>query len=129
MPVELVLESWQTVDWDAVKTREDLILARMQQLDHRHISESIAAENLRNSRKANKIYFDQHHRLRPLNQRLQRETLFLYMTAPCRQIGTRNSTIGGEDLSALSRKPRIPHFINLKSWMELLCQELPLGTE
>ena len=77
MPVELVLESWQTVDWDAVKTREDLILARMQQLDHRRISESIAAENLRNSRKANKIYFDQHHRLRPLNQRLRKGDLVL----------------------------------------------------
>src|SRR5271170_3414464 len=70
MPVKLVLESRQTVNWEAVETREDLILARMQQLDHRRVSESIVAGNLRNSRKANKIYFDQHHRLRPQNQQL-----------------------------------------------------------
>ena len=30
LPVELMIESWQTVDWEAIKNREDLILARMQ---------------------------------------------------------------------------------------------------
>src|SRR5271170_1752861 len=77
MPVELVLESWQTVNWEVVETREDLILARMQQSDHRHISESIAAGNLHNSWKANKIYFDQHHRLHPQNQQLYEGDLVL----------------------------------------------------
>ena len=32
--VELMIESWQTVDWEAMESREDLILERMQQLDH-----------------------------------------------------------------------------------------------
>jgi len=77
MPIELTIESWQTVNWEAVETREDLILARMQQLDHRRVSETIAADNLRNSRKANKVYFDQHHRLRPQNQQLKEGDLVL----------------------------------------------------
>ena len=71
LPVELMMESWQTVDWESVKTREDLILARMQQLDHRRVTEKVAAINLRNSRKANKAYFDQHKRLRPQSQSLE----------------------------------------------------------
>jgi Integrase zinc binding domain/RNase H-like domain found in reverse transcriptase len=77
LPVELMIESWQTVDWEAIENREDLILARMQQLDHRRVSETIAAMNLRNSRKGNKIYFDQHKRLRPVSQRLQEGDLVL----------------------------------------------------
>ena len=77
MPIELTIESWQTVNWEAVKTREDLILARMQQLDHRRVSETIAADNFQNSRKANKVYFDQHHRLRPQNQQLKEGDLVL----------------------------------------------------
>ena len=70
LPVELMIESWQTVDWEGIKSREDLILARMQQLDHRRVTETIAAISLRNSRKANKVYFDLHKRLRPDSQRL-----------------------------------------------------------
>ena len=53
------------IDWEGeVKTREDLIMARMRQLDQRVLTEVQAAENLRNSRKANKIYYDQHKQLR-----------------------------------------------------------------
>jgi hypothetical protein len=77
LPVELMIESWQTVDWEAVESREDLILARMQQLDHRRVSETIAAANLRNSRKANKVYFDEHHRHRPHDQQLREGDLVL----------------------------------------------------
>lgn len=65
LPVELSVPSWSLIDWDSVKTRMDLILARMQQLDERTLELSQAVENLRNSRKANKTYFDQHNRLRP----------------------------------------------------------------
>jgi hypothetical protein len=52
------------VDWDAVKTCEDLIVARMQQLDQQNLKLTQAAENLRNSSKANKAYFDSHQLLR-----------------------------------------------------------------
>jgi hypothetical protein len=71
LPVELMIESWQTVDWDGVQSRDDLILARMQQLDNRRVTETLAAANLHNSRKGNKIYFDQHHHLRPESQQLR----------------------------------------------------------
>jgi hypothetical protein len=67
LPVELSVTSWSLVDWDAVKDREDLILARMQQLDEQTLELSQAVENLRNSRKANKAYFDQTRTLRPDN--------------------------------------------------------------
>src|SRR5438552_17888986 len=77
LPIELMIESWETVDWEAIENREDLILARMQQLDHRRITETIAAINLRNSRKGNKVYFDQHKRLRPNSQQLQEGDLVL----------------------------------------------------
>jgi len=64
LPVQLSIASWSTVDWDSVKTREDLIMARMQQLDQYTLERDQAAENLINSRKANKSYFDQDKRIR-----------------------------------------------------------------
>ena len=71
LPVELMVESWQTVDWEAVQSREDLIHARMEQLDQRRVVKILAAMNQRNSRKANKAYFDNVKRLRPQSQLLQ----------------------------------------------------------
>src|SRR3982074_1016347 len=59
------------VDWEGeVWTCEDLLLARMRQLDQRALAEAQAAENLRNARKANKMYFDDHKRLRSEQQQL-----------------------------------------------------------
>jgi hypothetical protein len=60
LPVQFSVASWSMVDWEAVQNREDLILARMRQLDQRTLAEIQAADNLRDSRKANKSYFDQH---------------------------------------------------------------------
>ena len=91
LPVELMIESWQTVDWDAVQSREDLILARMQQLDNRRVTETLAAENLRNSRKGNKTYFDQHHRLRPESQQLRVGDLVLLFDSALQK--TRNTKL------------------------------------
>ena len=65
LPVELSVASWSMIDWDEIETREDLILARMLQLDERTLELSQAVENLRNSRKANKAYFDQNNPIRP----------------------------------------------------------------
>ena len=45
LSVELMIESWQTVDWEAIGSREDLILARIQQLDNRRVTETIAICN------------------------------------------------------------------------------------
>src|SRR5436190_18687163 len=49
----------------------------MQQLDHRRVTEKIAAMNLQNSRKYNKVYFDQHKNLRPDSQGLHKGDLVL----------------------------------------------------
>jgi hypothetical protein len=57
------------IDWEGeVKTREDLLIARIRQLDQRALDEARAAENLENSRKQNKEYFDSHKRLRGKHQ-------------------------------------------------------------
>ena len=58
------MASWSCVDWFGIETREDLILARMRQLDERVLNESRAAAELERSRKGNKAYFDQHKRIR-----------------------------------------------------------------
>jgi hypothetical protein len=62
LPVELSAMSWSLVDWDGVKDREDLILARMQQLDEQLWS---YRKRLRTYVTHNKTYFDQTHALRP----------------------------------------------------------------
>jgi hypothetical protein len=78
LPVDFTLESWSVVDWEGeVKTREDLLIARMRQLDQRVLTEVQAAETLRNSRKANKTYYDQHKHLRPEAQQLHLGDLVL----------------------------------------------------
>ena len=65
LSMDFTLESWSVIDWEEeIKTREDLIMTRMRQLDQKVLIEVQAAENLRNLRKANKIYYDHHKPLR-----------------------------------------------------------------
>jgi hypothetical protein len=72
LPIKLSLESWSVVDWEGeVTSREDLILARMSQLDQRTLHEAQASTNLKNSRRANKSQFDSVKRLRTTAQQLQ----------------------------------------------------------
>ena len=59
------------VNWELIKDREDLIRARMRQLDQRALSEARAASELELSRKANKSYFDDVKRQRPEHQQLR----------------------------------------------------------
>ena len=70
LPVELSVRSCAAVDWVEINSQEDLILARMHQLDAQKHTEELAAENLHQSRLSNKEYFDQHKRLRPESQKL-----------------------------------------------------------
>lgn len=77
LPVELMIDTWTTVDWEGIKSREDLILARMQQLEQRSLWRNLAQINLRNSRKANKTYYDNIKRIRPASQQLQDGDLVL----------------------------------------------------
>ena len=65
LPVQISIASWCMVDWEGeVKTRKDLLVARIRQLDQRALDEARAAENLERSWKENKDYFDEHKRLR-----------------------------------------------------------------
>jgi hypothetical protein len=86
-----MIKSWQIVDWDAVQNWEDLILARMQQFDNCRVTETLASANLRNSRKDNKTYFDQHHRLRPESQQLRVGDLVLLLDSALQK--TRNTKL------------------------------------
>jgi hypothetical protein len=70
LPVDFTVVSWSLVDWDEVKDREELLMARMRQLDERELAEARAADELEMSRRINKDYFDQHKQLRPASQQL-----------------------------------------------------------
>jgi len=60
------------VDWEGeVTSREDLIIARMRQLDQRTLHEAQASTNLKNNRRGNKAQFDTVKRLRTTVQQLQ----------------------------------------------------------
>jgi hypothetical protein len=59
------------VDWEGeITSREDLLVARMRQLDQRTVHEAQAAKNLKNSRLGNKGQFDTTKRLRTPAQQL-----------------------------------------------------------
>src|SRR5579859_3270026 len=71
LPIDFSLASWSIVDWEGeVRTHEDLILARMRQLDERNLTVIKAAEQLEASQQANKDWFDTHRRLRMEDQQL-----------------------------------------------------------
>ena len=72
LPVDFIVASWSVVDWEAeVRSREDLLLARMKQLDERVLAESWATAELERSRRINKSYFDNAKRMRPKEQQLK----------------------------------------------------------
>ena len=72
------INTWIAADWGGINSQEDLILARMHQLDARQHTEELAVENLHRSRLSNKEYFDQHKRLRPESQQLSVGDLVLF---------------------------------------------------
>jgi hypothetical protein len=70
LPIQLAINSWNVINWNNIKDREKLILARMQQLDERRLSEIDAAWNLHRSRIQNKSYYDVRKRLRTSGEKL-----------------------------------------------------------
>jgi hypothetical protein len=64
LPVGFSVASWSRVNWEEVKTHEDLLVAGMKQLDRMGVEMAFASDNLRNARKANKAYFDSNRTLR-----------------------------------------------------------------
>ena len=72
LPIELSSTSWSRIDWLGIRTREDLIAARILQLEERNLDEAIAAERLEKARNDNKAYFDKRNRrVRPAAQKLR----------------------------------------------------------
>ena len=65
MPTERTISSWATVDWKDEISREELLAARIRQLERRPEDIERAAEKLRVARIRNKARFDRTHRLWP----------------------------------------------------------------
>jgi|SRR5579859_5140150 len=72
LPIDFSIASWSVVDWEGeVHTYEDLLLARMRQLDEQNLKEIQAAEELEKSQRSNKDWFDQHKHLCPESKALE----------------------------------------------------------
>ena len=63
MPTERMISSWATMDWRDEMSREELLAARIQQLERRPEALERAAEKLRVARIRNKGRFDRTHQL------------------------------------------------------------------
>jgi Integrase core domain len=65
LPCEFDVRSWAVVDWNQVRTREELLMARLFQLTAwEEGTLQLAAKNLRKSRLAGKQAYDQRHKIR-----------------------------------------------------------------
>jgi hypothetical protein len=65
MPTERTIASWAALEWKNEMSREELLAARIRQLERRPEDVERATEKLRTARLRNKERFDQTHRLRP----------------------------------------------------------------
>jgi predicted NAD-dependent protein-ADP-ribosyltransferase YbiA (DUF1768 family) len=64
-PTERTISSWEVLEWRNEMSREELLAARIWQLERRTEDTEWAAERLRTARVRNKECFDRTHRLRP----------------------------------------------------------------
>jgi hypothetical protein len=65
MPTERRIASWAALEWENEMSREELLAARIRQLERRPEDVERATEKLRTARIKNKERFDRTHRLRP----------------------------------------------------------------
>jgi hypothetical protein len=65
MPTERMIASWAALEWRNEMSREELLAARIRQLERRPEDVERATEKLRTARLRNKERFDRTHRLRP----------------------------------------------------------------
>jgi hypothetical protein len=65
MPTERTISSWAALEWRNEMSWEELLAARIRQLERRLEDTERAAERLRTARLRNKEQFDRTHRLRP----------------------------------------------------------------
>jgi hypothetical protein len=93
LPVDFTVISWSLLNWDDVKTREDLIAARMRQLDEKELAEACAATELQHSRQTNKEYFDRVKRIRPEDRQLRIGDLVLLFNSAAENMRIRNKKL------------------------------------
>ena len=65
MPVERTIASWTAIDWSNEMSREELLTARIRQLERRPDDVERATARVKEARIRNKARFDRTHRLRP----------------------------------------------------------------
>jgi hypothetical protein len=65
MPTECMIASWAALEWRNEMSREELLAARIRQLERRPEHVERATEKLRTARLRNKERFDRTHRIRP----------------------------------------------------------------
>ena len=66
LPVELDAASWTVVEWERVKTLEELLVARAKQLDRNEEDIHAAQDRIKASRLKNKAHFDKRRRKRAI---------------------------------------------------------------
>ena len=93
LPVDFTVISWNLLNWDDVRTREDLLAARMRQLNERELTEARAATELEHSRQMNKDYFDRAKRIRPKNRQLRIKDLVLLFNSTIKIMRIRNKKL------------------------------------
>ena len=64
MPVERKIASWMAIDWSNEMSREELLAARIQQLERRPDDVEWATTRVKEARIRNKARLDRMHRLR-----------------------------------------------------------------
>ena len=69
MPVEHTISSWSAIDWTGKMSREELLAARIRQLERRPEDVERIKAKLHAARENNKDRFDRTHRLRPKKPR------------------------------------------------------------
>ena len=65
MPIERTITSWVAIPWENKMSREQLLAARIRQLERRPADLENARKIMETTRVKNKIRFDKTHRLRP----------------------------------------------------------------
>ena len=65
MPIERTIASWVAIPWEKEMSREELLAARIRQLERRPEDLENARKIMETARVKNKIRFDKTHRLRP----------------------------------------------------------------
>ena len=116
LPIQLAVNSWNIIDWESVEDREDLIMARMKQLDERQVTEAQAI-----------TYGDLAFRTKPTSmlatgyvlKRCAMEISFLHgnvLVNPNAFVNI-NSTIDGKGYTESERRSRTARTICWKSWM------------